>query len=109
MVVREKENLRIRISGDLQEKLTEFSDAKRISKQGTIEGLLTWFFKQDELTQAMILGHVTPTPRIVEMILSRLLELRPEAPPDQTKPLDKIADRHGKVKREPTPKEAAKN
>lgn len=104
------ENLRFRVSESLKQRWTETCSARKISQQDAINALMEWFVNQQELTQLMITGQVTASKDLIETVLKRLLHVD-KRPVDksQIEPLDKIADRHGKVKREPTPKEAAKN
>ena len=80
-LVDERENLRIRVAADMNERLSQFSSTRRISKQDIIEGMLEWMLAQDDLTQAMVLRQIPASPDLVELVLSRLADEAANAGP----------------------------
>lgn len=68
----EWENLRVRVPADINAKLTDFSESRRISKQDVIEAMLSWLLLQDELVQAMILGQIRPTAKLRRIAIDSL-------------------------------------
>jgi len=76
MFVAEIENLRIRVEGPLNKSLSDFSDRKKISKQDTINSLLTWFLDQDGLLQSLIVGQIesSDSGQVAEIVLKRIAD-----------------------------------
>jgi len=74
VVVAEKENLRIRVSGIVQAGLNDLKQRKHISKQAAIEGILTWFLEQDGMLQSLILGQIEEQHKsqAARMVLAKL-------------------------------------
>ena len=54
----ELENLRIRVSPQLNDALDSVCKRKRLKKQDAIEGMLRWFVEQDGRLQSLIVGQI---------------------------------------------------
>ena len=75
MTMPNSEDLRVRLEGDLKERLDQVLDAKRTSQQRAVNELVGWFVRQDPLVQSAILGQIEiDSPAMGKLIHDRLVQ-----------------------------------